>query len=290
MQQARQCLDSRHIVFLGDSLTRYQYLSLVYFLSKGHYMERYGGGSSPSLCLEKEWDSWQHFYREGPTILSNATDAEAHEGCDCVKSGWKQHKEREFRDFTLYGYNKETADDILDTGSITVSYAQVFATPTFETAGQLFLELYLEQLPLRYQKLPDSVVFNTGLWGLPAVALLSPVQQLAIFLGIAKIGTQFHQKRNPHTRLIWKTITVSAQNEAEPDMENLNEAGSKAFATDGNWDIMDARIITQAAKNQGLNLYWDQMHFLPFVYEELNDVLLNMLCSPENVFVERSLS
>lgn len=73
-------------------------------------------------------------------------------------------------------------------------------------------------------------------------------------------------------------------------MENLNEAGSKAFATDGNWDIMDARIITQAAKNQGLNLYWDQMHFLPFVYEELNDVLLNMLCSPENVFVERSLS
>jgi hypothetical protein len=35
--EARQCLSNKHLSFIGDSLTRYQYLSLAYFLERGQY-------------------------------------------------------------------------------------------------------------------------------------------------------------------------------------------------------------------------------------------------------------
>jgi hypothetical protein len=32
--EARKCLSGRHVAFVGDSVTRYQYISLAFFLSK----------------------------------------------------------------------------------------------------------------------------------------------------------------------------------------------------------------------------------------------------------------
>lgn len=48
---------------------------------------------------------------------------------------------------------------------------------------------------------------------------------------------------------------------------------------------MDAHAITEAAKDQRLRLSYDVMHFLPVVYEQLNDMLLNMLCDERNHWV-----
>jgi hypothetical protein len=39
-QQARELLANSHVIFVGDSLTRYQYLSLVYFIEHGVYLSR----------------------------------------------------------------------------------------------------------------------------------------------------------------------------------------------------------------------------------------------------------
>ena len=49
---------------------RYQYLSLVYFLSKGRYMAPWAHTSQPSLAIEKEWDSWEDFFKTGSLQLS----------------------------------------------------------------------------------------------------------------------------------------------------------------------------------------------------------------------------
>ncbi len=46
--------------------------------------------------------------------------------------------------------------------------------------------------------------------------------------------------------------------------------------------VMDVHAITEAAKDQRLRLQWDVMHFLPVVYEQMNDLLLNMLCDEHN--------
>lgn len=50
------------------------------------------------------------------------------------------------------------------------------------------------------------------------------------------------------------------------------------------WQLFDARAITAQANKQHLNLFWNQLHFIPIVYEELNTVLLNTLCDESNDF------
>ena len=45
------------------------------------------------------------------------------------------------------------------------------------------------------------------------------------------------------------------------------------------WELLDVRSLTKAALRQGLNLYsFDEVHFHPAMYEQLNDLLMNMLC------------
>jgi hypothetical protein len=60
----RRCLDGKQLAFIGDSLTRYQYLALAHTLAHLAAPERYGGvDGSPSICNEKEWaDDWSGFY------------------------------------------------------------------------------------------------------------------------------------------------------------------------------------------------------------------------------------
>ena len=49
--------DSR-IVFVGDSLTRYQYLNFIYILHSNSWV----GSSYPHLELESDWKSWKSFH------------------------------------------------------------------------------------------------------------------------------------------------------------------------------------------------------------------------------------
>lgn len=46
---ARQCLAGKYIAFAGDSVTRYHYLALAYFLSQNKYLPRYHNETVPSL-------------------------------------------------------------------------------------------------------------------------------------------------------------------------------------------------------------------------------------------------
>ena len=50
------------------------------------------------------------------------------------------------------------------------------------------------------------------------------------------------------------------------------------------WRLFQARAITAQAKAQRLNVFWNRLHFIPTVYEELNTVLLNTLCDEDDQF------
>ena len=71
-----------HIVMMGDSLTRYQYLSLVYFLSKGKWVTN---EARPNMVLEKTHDSWNNFYSFTNDIL------QPYELCDCFRQDAKRY-------------------------------------------------------------------------------------------------------------------------------------------------------------------------------------------------------
>ena len=47
------------------------------------------------------------------------------------------------------------------------------------------------------------------------------------------------------------------------------------------WSVLDAFTITERALNERFDMYWDDEHLHPAVYQEINDLLLNMLCGAE---------
>jgi GDSL/SGNH-like Acyl-Esterase family found in Pmr5 and Cas1p len=73
-------LKGKHLVLIGDSLTRYQYLSLVYFLESGNWSSDY-----PNQMWEKDFKSWNHFYQVGATLLiGNLRNAYTLYRCMCM--------------------------------------------------------------------------------------------------------------------------------------------------------------------------------------------------------------
>lgn len=78
--QVKSCLQSKHLMFIGDSLTRYQYLSLVYFLEYERWPPRFNRiadpcpfkneagqdacstSHEPNVCAEGDWPGgWPAF-------------------------------------------------------------------------------------------------------------------------------------------------------------------------------------------------------------------------------------
>lgn len=49
------------------------------------------------------------------------------------------------------------------------------------------------------------------------------------------------------------------------------------------WQNYDIRYLIRRAEAQGLALEWNPtvVHFIPLVYEQFNDILLNSLCPPD---------
>lgn len=50
------------------------------------------------------------------------------------------------------------------------------------------------------------------------------------------------------------------------------------------WQLFDVRAITAQAKKLRLNLFADKIHSIPVVYEEVNTLLLTLLCNERNEF------
>merc|ERR1712166_135324 len=74
-----KCLTGASIVFIGDSLVRYQYLSFIYWLEYGkwiHSLER------PNVCREADWhglDAWDNY------MVASTALFHGNEKCDCSR-------------------------------------------------------------------------------------------------------------------------------------------------------------------------------------------------------------
>jgi hypothetical protein len=80
---ANQCLAGKHLAMIGDSLSRYQHLSLAHLMERGAFPPRFrrpwpnepclhfnetghptctSYETEPNVCVEFEWGSWNHYY------------------------------------------------------------------------------------------------------------------------------------------------------------------------------------------------------------------------------------
>lgn len=80
-REIRKCLEGTHLLFMGDSITRYLYLSIAHVVSRGHWPARFSHKDLPnypkSIITEKDFGSWEKFYDVSNSILSGkAVDPE----------------------------------------------------------------------------------------------------------------------------------------------------------------------------------------------------------------------
>lgn len=84
----RKCFEGAHILFMGDSLSRYFYLSLAHFIGKGHWGPKYAKVTHPSyphsIVSEKDFKNWGSFYAVTNAMLNDPTQS-YYEICDCFR-------------------------------------------------------------------------------------------------------------------------------------------------------------------------------------------------------------
>ena len=71
-------LANKHLVMVGDSLMRYQYMSLVYALKFEELAADIGSGD---VCITYGWGSWLEYYNKSNALL------QPQEHCDCFRPG-----------------------------------------------------------------------------------------------------------------------------------------------------------------------------------------------------------
>jgi hypothetical protein len=88
-EEARKCLSGHSLMFMGDSLTRYQYMSLAQFIHTGMFPN----GSqrvepdvlSRNVCIEDTFNGWQDYLLSTNKMLSTPENVQNYEICDCYR-------------------------------------------------------------------------------------------------------------------------------------------------------------------------------------------------------------
>lgn len=133
---------------------------------------------------------------------------------------------------------------------------------------------------------PSTVIMNQGIWAYGSGDLdhtSDPYRQAAL-QSIIDLGATLVANLNS-TELLWKTTTV-AVDDREPLYAIINDNTVEAAVASKGWSVYDVRSITEAAIRQGLDFMTDNLHFIPLMYEQFNDLLLNLVCNPDNSWHE----
>lgn len=298
---ARACLTNKTLVFVGGSLSRYQYVNMAFFLSRKKHMQRYDG--SPSLVNEKEWSSWEDYYINGSRLLLHADESgSASEECDCHRA----NLDATTREFRLLTVNITRLGSQPHNGTVQVAYKQAFGirsnlqTETTEAIHQSFEQFSKFDNTGNGSSTPASseviIVVNAGHWLATAKAdnysefagkfepIFTDYKSFVPRLATSSAG------HIPRSRLVWKT-TTAVRSQLTKDNSSLANSNHErnhwrvawprlltAMAYHHGWSIFDAHYITSEAAQEGINGFWDGLHYHAFMYDQLNDVLLNGLC------------
>ena len=149
----------------------------------------------------------------------------------------------------------------------------------FDWAGPLDELLSLGKSPSFATSLaPDAdlAFFNRGLWGpLPAAseAIFKGLQRLTHRNGgrcFGKGTTHSNPERNP-TRRQWNDLGRTQAVQAGCELYDL-------WPVTERFSSMDYVPTAGGTQGERESVYWDAVHFQPWVYTELNNLLLNQVC------------
>ena len=260
-----EMLRNRELIFLGDSLTRYQYLNFVDFQHTGQWMSR-----PPYSESERQWSktkgNWPLFLKMTNLRLGG------NEICDCYRDpahpldivgpvGVKENRHYldlrynisvKFLWWTGYQFIMSKMPEKFDFENIDNSldnwiFSDTKFTPKFDYKYDTLEDLLYEQIKPRY---PDFLVFNVGIWD-SSTELQNMRNNPKEYAGLLKESARFP---------IWKRTTTKRSESADRDDPHMLEVfHNESIIT------FDAYSLT-VPFSVDPNNYDDANHFKPFVY------------------------
>ncbi|RYH05877.1 hypothetical protein EON65_43605 [archaeon] len=264
-------LRNKTVVFIGDSLTRYQYLSLALFLHHACWQDDWG---LPSLAHERQFSGWLNFFHETNLRLGCA------HVCDCVRTEEVRHENRYFyhvglnfsmsvfffapdRSTTFYLDHHPTRDEIYkNCVNETSSLAHMMSILHPHNVHRLYDITNITDFIRTEVKAmqPDAVFFNQGIWKPRRFRHTDNLQKLAMAL---KEATRYP---------FWKVTTAAMVGGPRDSVDFLHTLKSLDLG------IYDTYNLTKGLIPLREQVFWDtKYHFTSFVYREANLALLELM-------------
>mmetsp|Transcript_17222 Transcript_17222/g.34321 ORF Transcript_17222/g.34321 Transcript_17222/m.34321 type:complete len:358 (+) Transcript_17222:104-1177(+) len=250
-----------NIVFMGDSLTRYQYLDLAFFLSRNGTWDREDHDEHFEIRDGKM--SWNTFFTLTNEMLSPFENL-----CDCSRFGKNKDTARENRYF-YEPQNNNRLTYLLKFGhrpfrsSWDVSYINehsdslVNDPQNVDIAQTLNWTEAIEDFVCKMMPRPAFFVFNSGLWADDELVEVDVQTKIVQSLSNCNIIS------------VYKTTTIPMID--EPKNHNRDEMCQLA---DICYNVSWTGLVTP-------DKHADNVHFTPPIYSMLNIHLLSMLASGE---------
>ena len=256
---AKRGLSNVHIVFFGDSVTRYQYLSLVYYAYKDTwYPDRQG----QDLVNEHTFNNWNSFYNYSTLIFDGKLK------CDCFHPESTEYnrivENRYYQDRqnNLYLTFIQKFGNLAAQGYLKHDSAFNDDTPPYTRHSKMdpviWTHDWVETIRQHIAKLkpkPDYIVLNAGLWvnNFNDRSYLQAIRQAL---------------DDSHIIGIYRT-TTRPRTSSDPNLSFSDKLACEVFQY-----CLD---ITGYTASLDPSHYWDPNHFYSHVNTKLNEMFLDFL-------------
>ena len=305
---------NRRLMFVGDSVTRYQYLDLIYFLTNKKFNHEL------KLINEKQFNNWNEFFDYTYNMFNTDTVSRSvgsngkykvSELCECYREmtccdPWHINENRKYHNeelnttvwfFTWFGtismpHGHFTIEDDIQPLDCMPNKCDKAATNHSWIANSTAEFVYRFAVAHR----PDHVIINTGLHtaldGKNNFFIHEAMEwkKYALMLQETQEGLPSHLK----TKVVYKSITSLVKNDHIADQREL-DLGAYELAANGVWEYWDVAstiyelYMVYRKLETAFNFYhgyavgagggnrgfgWDEIHYTPWVYRELNKLLI----------------
>lgn len=250
-------LKNKHLILLGDSLTRYQYLDLVHLVTFQNYLE---DSTTLNPVNEHTFSDWNLFYN-----VTNQNLA-PYEKCDCFRDNNLHDERMEFENRYYFNpIHNISITYLMFTGRYDTLKGHWYDTGDFET--------YREPSDHFFPAFWTGSLFDKSDWLLtlspyPTHILVMNVghhpQKSFSDVALAKDTIRFLETK--FSTVIWKTTSYAVGQDKPRAHDEAICAVSSTHCLDLSW-----------TKNIDSSCYWDDKHFFAPVYNYINSQMIELL-------------
>jgi hypothetical protein len=254
-------LEGQRILMVGDSLMRFQYLSLVTMLHTGVFAEHVSGSINASEIFRSTYLPWMDFYNRTTTLLV------PNELCDCYRV---ENIEAEV--WKLYGNTKEDRFYHDSTRNVSIWYIQYFGD-SFPLYGDWIPEStagVFKHKQWRFDNITEFLQgWNKNLVNAPTTLVLNAGFHVNRYRHQSHRDAVATAARNNFPRVIWKT-TNYVQAELLGNRSSTVDDEMCAYEGIECMNLGWTKYLTRSD-------FKDTKHFMPPVYTDINIQFIELM-------------